>query len=115
MYFDTLSSFLDAGKSRQDSRLAPRMSRRQFGSLAVVATVVAAFEPTASFAAETFDLRPDLDRLPLRQIKVSIAVRGELKLNADGKKGSLFDALEDLDVKPCAAKALDLHKLNQKA
>ena len=86
MYFDTLSSFLDAGKSRQDSRLAPRMSRRQFGSLAVVATVVAAFEPTASFAAETFDLRPDLDRLPLRQIKVSIAVRGELKLNADGKK-----------------------------
>lgn len=29
----------------------------------------------------------------------------------DGKKGSIFDQLEDLDVEPCAAKAVELSKL----
>jgi nucleoside diphosphate kinase len=38
----------------------------------------------------------------------------QVKINAEGKKGSLFDQLEDMDVAPCLKKLNDLYALNKK-
>ena len=35
----------------------------------------------------------------------------QVKIDADGKKGSLFDALEDMDTADCIAKVVELSKL----
>ena len=37
-----------------------------------------------------------------------------MTINADGKKGSLFDAVEDLDSADCVAKLVELNELNKK-
>ena len=37
----------------------------------------------------------------------------QVKIDADGKKGSLFDQLEDMDLAPCVAKCVELKGLSE--
>ena len=37
----------------------------------------------------------------------------QVKIDADGKKGSLFDALEDMDTADCIAKVVELEALRR--
>jgi len=51
-------------------------------------------------------------RVPMGVIK-AWSVDPQVKINADGKMGSIFDQLEDLDADACLAKVVELDKLNK--
>jgi nucleoside diphosphate kinase len=53
-------------------------------------------------------------KVPMGAIK-AWSVDPQVKIDESGKQGSLYDALEDMDVEPCIAKAAELAKLNRPA
>ncbi len=85
MYFDGNDGFFDAG-DREIVTILSQVLVAPRAAAILAAVLLASLSAISSASAQTYDLSPDLKPGDLRRVSIRVEAKGELKLNADGKK-----------------------------